>query len=69
MNPILGSILTVLAMINLYLSQPEVAESLLADLTADVQNGRSADGPEARNDIENINLWKSRRMKDAEFKR
>jgi len=44
---------------NLYLSHPEVAQRLLADLTADIQNGRSTDGPEAKNDVENIVLWKS----------
>jgi arylsulfatase A-like enzyme len=36
---------------NLYLSHPEVAQRLLADLTADVERGRSTDGPEAANDI------------------
>jgi len=44
---------------NLYLSHPEVAQRLLADLTADIQNGRSTDGPEAKNDVANIVLWKS----------
>jgi arylsulfatase A-like enzyme len=48
---------------NLYLSHPEVAEQLLADLTADIQRGRSTDGPEAKNDVENIVLWKSQRTK------
>ena len=43
---------------NLYLSHPEVAQRLLADLTADIQNGRSTAGPEATNDVENIVLWK-----------
>jgi arylsulfatase A len=50
---------------NLYLSHPEVAQRLLADLTADVQNGRSTAGPEAKNDVENIVLWKSGRTKDV----
>jgi arylsulfatase A-like enzyme len=54
---------------NLYLSHPEVAQRLLADLTADVQNGRSTAGPEAKNDIENIVLWKSGRTSDAKSKR
>ncbi len=46
---------------NLYLSHPEVAERLLADLTADVKRGRSTDGPQARNDVDKIVLWKTRR--------
>jgi arylsulfatase A len=46
---------------NLYLTQPKIAERLLADLTADVGNGRSTDGPEAKNDVEDIILWKSGR--------
>ena len=46
---------------NLYLTHPEIAENLLADLTADVENGRSTEGPEAKNDVENIILWKSGR--------
>ena len=50
---------------NLYLSHPEVAEKLLADLTADVLNGRSTDGPEAKNDVADIRLWKSQRRKPA----
>lgn len=44
---------------NLFLSEPEVAEKLLADLTNDVRNGRSTAGPMAKNDVENIILWKS----------
>jgi arylsulfatase A-like enzyme len=48
---------------NRYLAHPEVAEQLLADLTADVQNGRSTDGPEAANDVADIRLWKSQRTK------
>jgi hypothetical protein len=42
---------------------------LLADLTADVQNGRSTDGPDAKNDVENIRLWKSRRAQDMKSRR
>ena len=53
---------------NLYLSHPEVAEQLLADLTADVQNGRSTDGPEAANDVADIRLWKSQRTKAVRSK-
>ena len=36
---------------NLYLTHPEIAEALLADLTSDVERGRSTDGPEAKNDV------------------
>ena len=43
---------------NLYLSHPEVAERLLAQLTADVERGRSTDGPEAQNDIAEVRIWK-----------
>ena len=50
---------------NLYLTHPEVAQRLLADLTADVQSGRSTDGPEAKNDVDDIVLWKSQRRKPA----
>jgi len=51
---------------NLYLSQPEVAEQLLANLTADIQSGRSTVGPGAKNDVEDIVLWKSERRKKKE---
>ncbi|WP_186776208.1 sulfatase family protein [Rubripirellula reticaptiva] len=45
---------------NLYASEPEVVERLLQQLTADVERGRSTDGPASANDVEQINLWKSR---------
>ena len=54
---------------NLHLSHPEVAQRLLANLTVDVQNGRSTDGPAAKNDVEQIVLWKSQRTKGAKPKR
>lgn len=54
---------------NLYLSHPEVAQRLLANLTADIQNGRSTDGPKAQNDIENIKIWKNQRAQDAKLRR
>ena len=54
---------------NLYLSHPEVAQRLLANLTVDVQHGRSTDGPAAKNDVEQIVLWKSQRTKGAKPKR
>ncbi|MEN8661157.1 MAG: sulfatase family protein [Lentimonas sp.] len=44
---------------NLYESHPEVAARLLAQLESDVARGRSTAGEEAKNDIENIRLWKS----------
>lgn len=44
---------------NLYASHPEVAARLLTQLEADVFNGRSTAGPSAKNDINQINLWKS----------
>ena len=42
----------------------KVAEKLLADLTSDIQRGRSTDGPEAQNDVADIVLWKSRRAQE-----
>ena len=45
---------------NLYASQPEVAARLLKQLEADIENGRSTSGPEAKNDLKTINLWKSK---------
>ena len=44
---------------NLYQSQPEVAARLLEQLESDVARGRSTDGPTAKNDVDNIKLWKS----------
>ena len=46
---------------NLYESQPEVAAKLLNQLEADVSRGRSTDGPTAKNDVDDIKLWKSGR--------
>ncbi|MGB0372745.1 MAG: sulfatase family protein [Opitutales bacterium] len=48
---------------NLYATNPEVAQKLLAQLEQDVMSGRSTDGPPSPNDVgENgINLWKSGR--------
>lgn len=48
---------------NLYTEKPEVAEQLLAQLTADIENGRSTEGPDSQNDTEDIKLWKSEREK------
>ena len=44
---------------NLYASHPEVAKRLLKLLEADVGRGRSTDGAAAKNDLPEINLWKS----------
>ena len=46
---------------NLYLDRPEVANRLLANLTSDIERGRSTDGPTAKNDLSNIRIWKSGR--------
>lgn len=45
-------------MTNLYAEKPEIVAELLANLEEDVRRGRSTDGPEQKNDIENIKLWK-----------
>ncbi len=44
---------------NLYESHPEVAKRLLKQLEADVNRGRSTQGPASENDIQTIKLWKS----------
>ena len=44
---------------NLYLKQPKLAQRLLAQLTSDIERGRSTNGPPAQNDISDIKLWKS----------
>ena len=46
---------------NLYDSKPEIAERLLAQLTADVLRGRSTEGAKSNNDVDDIVLWKSER--------
>lgn len=46
---------------NLYESQPEVVQRLLAQLQADVFSGRSTEGSSAKNDVKQIQLWKSGR--------
>jgi len=46
--------------VNLYTSKPEVAEKLLALMTADINNGRSTTGADAKNDVEEIVLWKTK---------
>ena len=44
---------------NLYASQPEIATRVLAQLEADIAQGRSTDGAAAMNDVDQIELWKS----------
>jgi len=44
---------------NLYESHPEVVARLLKQLESDVGRGRSTDGAAAKNDVAEINLWKS----------
>lgn len=48
---------------NLYLKKPELAKQLLAQLTADIERGRSTSGPPSQNDVEPIVLWKSKTTK------
>lgn len=44
---------------NLYTSQPEVAEQLFKQLETCIARGRSTEGPDQKNDVGNIKLWKS----------
>ena len=44
---------------NLYESHPEVAQRLLAQLEADIFNGRSTEGAPSKNDTVQITVWKS----------
>lgn len=44
---------------NLQSEKPELVDRLLAQLTADVTNGRSTAGPASANDVSDIVLWKS----------
>ncbi len=44
---------------NLYDSHPEVVERLLRQLESDIARGRSTDGPDASNDVDEITLWKN----------
>ena len=44
---------------NLYTEEPEVAARLLHQLTNDVTSGRTTDGPDSKNDVDHIDLWKS----------
>ena len=44
---------------NLYESKPELVQRLLNQLTSDINNGRSTEGPDSKNDVEEIVLWKT----------
>ncbi|MDG1872625.1 MAG: arylsulfatase [Mariniblastus sp.] len=45
---------------NLYTSNPEVANQLLGELTTCIAEGRSTSGPQSKNDVDEIILWKSK---------
>ena len=44
---------------NLFETDPRAFERLLKLLSADVANGRTTQGPDSSNDVENVDLWKS----------
>lgn len=44
---------------NLYLEKPEIAQRLLTQLEKEVSGGRSTTGLESKNDVTQIELWKS----------
>jgi arylsulfatase A-like enzyme len=48
---------------NLYAERADIVRRLLDQLRADIARGRSTDGPPARNDVNDIDLWKSERAK------
>ena len=48
---------------NLYMQKPELSQKLLKQLTSDIENGRSTDGPDSQNDVEEIVLWKTENKK------
>lgn len=45
---------------NLYESKPDVVKELLKSLEEDVANGRSTKGTKSKNDVESIELWKTK---------
>ncbi|EMI17474.1 arylsulfatase A [Rhodopirellula maiorica SM1] len=45
---------------NLYRSEPDIVNRLLGLLESDVRRGRSSEGVDAKNDVESIQLWKSK---------
>ena len=48
---------------NLYTSQPEMAEALLAQLTEYVNSGSTVEGKSSKNDAEEIVIWKGTKKK------
>ena len=48
---------------NLYHEKPEIADRLLTQLKSDVANGRSTQGPASANDVKDIVLWKSDKVR------
>lgn len=53
---------------NLFDSKPDVVSQLLSQLQADIERGRSTDGAESTNDIDDIVLWKSESKKGRTLK-
>jgi arylsulfatase A-like enzyme len=45
---------------NLFTARPEIAQRLLTQLMSDVERGRSTQGPDSKNDTDQIVLWKSK---------
>ncbi|MDA7932243.1 arylsulfatase, partial [Mariniblastus sp.] len=54
---------------NLYRQQPDVAKKLLDQLVNDVESGRSVEGAPSKNDVDKINLWKSKRANPGKTKK
>ncbi|MEW4451729.1 arylsulfatase [Bremerella sp. JC817] len=50
---------------NQFASEPETARKLLKQLQSDVDRGRSTTGPPAKNDLPQIDLWKSEKKNPA----
>ena len=45
---------------NLYPSHPEVVQKLMTQLESDIARGRSNAGPDVKNDVDDIQLWKGK---------
>ncbi|MGB7342957.1 MAG: arylsulfatase [Pirellulaceae bacterium] len=45
---------------NLYETKPKIVAELLAQLKSDVNRGRSTEGAESKNDVDNIVIWKGK---------
>jgi arylsulfatase A-like enzyme len=54
---------------NLYNRRSDVVKKLLDQLASDVESGRSVPGPQSKNDVEKINLWKSKRADTGKTKK